>query len=484
MSTHKRIDLICIVAVLFTIALTVLLMSGRMFGLLPVMSRSGSTYFTFNDQNADWDRTSATRIELSDKGSTISGNGAYENDGNIYIAYAGQYVLTGELTDGSVVVDAGKSDQIWILLDGVTLYSEDDAAIRIEQADHVYLTLAQGTKNVVSSGTQFDEKRAASGVDGTIYSRDDLTINGAGELSVSGTYSHGIVCNDDLVIAGGSLTVDAVKDGIHANDSVRIREAEISVSAGDDGITVSNDETAFFYMESGNISIPDCYEGIEAIDVTIAGGTINITSADDGINANGSGEKSVIRIAGGDITITNPAGRDADGLDSNGDIYIEGGHVFISVADSGGNCALDCGTENGGECVVSGGTVIACGGSAMAEGFARDSGQGFLMYSTSAEEKTTVRLLDSEGSELLSQEIPYRFSSVVLSTPELKVGDVCTIVVGEKQEEVTIDNRSDSGFDPAGMHGMPKDGGMPGGKRPPSQPGGMGRPDKRNGEAE
>ena len=86
-----------------------------------------------------------------------------------------------------------------------------------------------------------------------------------------------------------------------------------------------------------------------------------ITSTDDGINANGSGENSVIHITDGDITILNPSGRDADGLDSNGSIYIEGGRLLISVADSGGNCAIDYGTENGGACIVSG-TVIACRG--------------------------------------------------------------------------------------------------------------------------
>jgi len=127
------------------------------------------------------------------------------------------------------------------------------------------------------------------------------------------------------------------------------------------GITVSNDdETAFLYIESGNINISSCYEGLEAIDITIAGGAIDITPTDDGINANGSGNRSVIRITGGDITITNANGRDADGLDSNKDIYISGGTLFISVVGDGSNSAIDYGTENGGVCEISGGTVIAC----------------------------------------------------------------------------------------------------------------------------
>lgn len=455
MSTHKKIDIICIAASILTIVLTILLMDAKIFTATPAISEEvSSDMFTTNDLSADLDTSSATKIALSDQHAAISGNGAYVHDGNVYIAYAGHYVLTGELTNGSVIIDADKEDKIWIYLDGVTLHCDDDAAIRIEQADKVFLTLADGTTNTISSGAKYNTEVIDSGVDGAIYSRDDLTINGTGSLVVSAEYNHGIVCNDDLVIAGGNITINAVQDGIHANDSVRIQNSEISISAGDDGITVSNDdETAFLYIESGNISIPACYEGLEAVDITIAGGTLDIMPTDDGINASGSGDNSVIRIIDGDITIVNPQGRDADGLDSNGSIYIEGGNVFISVSDSGGNYALDYGRENGGECVVSGGTVIACGGSTMAEGFDANSPQGFLIRNTTAAAGTTISLADSNGRELLSAEIPCSFSSVVLSTSELKVGDICKITIGDSQEQITIDNSSSSGFDRARMFG-------------------------------
>lgn len=122
------------------------------------------------------------------------------------------------------------------------------------------------------------------------YSRDDLTINGGGSLNVTTEYQPAIVCNDD--------------------------------------------ESGYVYIESGNISIPACYEGIEAVDITIAGGKIDIMPADDGINANGRGSNSVIRITGGDISIINETGRDADGLDSNGDIFISGGNRTCIGNDS------------------------------------------------------------------------------------------------------------------------------------------------------
>ena len=455
MSTNKHIDVICIVVLLCTLLLTGLFMNGEALGLTRITDGdAGDSQFTANDLNADWDRANATQITLTGDGGSVKGGGAYIYDGDVHIVHAGQYVLSGELTDGSVIIDADSSDKIWLLLDGVSLHCDNSAAILVEQAGKVFLTLAE--ENVVSSGAEYTAEAVSSGIDGAIYSRDDLTINGSGSLSVTAEYQHGIVGNDDLVITGGDIEITAAQDGIHANDSVRFANADITISAGDDGITVSNDdETAYIYIESGHISIPSCYEGIEALDITIAGGTIDIRPTDDGINANGRGSNSVIRITGGDITIINENGWDADGLDSNGSIYISGGKTFISVNGSGGSCALDCGTENGGVCEISGGTVVAAGGSAMAEGFDSSSKQNFIMYTTStANPGTAVTLKNEAGDTLISETIPCSFSSVVLSTPELRLGETCTISVGGSSEEITVDNSSSSGgFGMGGMFG-------------------------------
>lgn len=448
MSTHKHFNKICYAVLAVTLVITVLFMNGKALGIL-VMTNvdSESDMFTSNDLNADWDSSDAAEIILSDNNSTINGNGAYIYDNNLYIASAGKYILSGNLSDGSIIINASSDDKIWMLFNDVSIHCSDCAAIQIEQADKVFLTLADETENTLASGSEYNTDAVSSGIDGTVYSRDDLTINGSGALTVTAEYQHGIVCNDDLVITGGNISITAVQDGLHANDSMRIKDSDITVSAGDDGVTVSNDdETAYLYVESGKINILSCYEGLEAIDVTIAGGTIDIVSKDDGINANGSGQSSVINITGGDITITNSDGRDADGLDSNKDIYISGGNILISVSDNG-NSAIDYGTENGGVCEISGGTVLACGSSSMAEGFDASSTQGFIMYTKSAAAGTTVSVANSDGDELLSKEIPYSFSSVVISTPEMNIGDTCILTIGESEEKITIDNIAvSSGF--------------------------------------
>lgn len=461
MSTHKHFNIICYTVLAVTLAITVLFMNGKALGI-PVMANadSESDMFTANDLNADWDKSDATEIILSDNNSTINGNGAYVYDNDIYIASAGKYVFSGNLSNGSIIINAGSDDKIWLLLNDVSIHCSDNAAIQIEQADKMFLTLADKTENTLTSGAEYNADAVSAGIDGAIYSRDDLTINGSGTLNITAEYQHGIVCNDDLVITGGNISITAVQDGLHANDSIRIKNSTIHISAGDDGITASNDdETAYLYVESGKINISSCYEGLEAIEVTIAGGTIDIAATDDGINANGSGQNSVINITGGDITITNSDGRDADGLDSNKDIYISGGNILISVSDNG-NSAIDYGSENEGICKISGGTVLACGSSSMAEGFDSSSTQGFIMYTGSSAAGTTVSVANSDGSELLSEEIPYSFSSVVISTPEMNIGDTCILTIGENKEEITIDNTAVSSVFAQGnspMKNMQKD---------------------------
>ena len=374
--------------------------------------------------------------------------------------------MTGTFDNGQICVDASSSDKIWIMLDGVSIHCDDNAAICVEQADKVFLTLADGTDNTVTTGDSYTDTAVENGVDGAIYARDDLTINGSGNLSVTTGYQHGVVCNDDLVIAGGNLTIHAKEDGLHANDSARFTDMKLEIAAGDDGVTVSNDaQTAYIYVQSGTMNITECYEGMEAIQITIAGGDLTVCPSDDGLNANGSGGDSLIRMTAGSVTVLNGNGRDADGLDSNGSISIEGGTVFVSLNGDGSNSALDCGTENGGTCSISGGTVIACGGSSMAEGFDGDSSTQCSLLHTltaTAAADSLLSLLDADGNALVSQQIPNSYSCVVLSTPEMKQGETYTLSYGDASEEITLTDMATSNS-AGGMMGGGRMGGFGGG---------------------
>ena len=590
MSTHNTLDKICVAIVICSLVLTVLFMNGEALGITKIVDEdaeqnSDSAYFTTNDQNGSWDTTGAAAITLTGDGASISGNGAYVYDGNVVIAEAGRYVLSGSLEDGSIIVDAHDSSKVWILLDGVEINCSDDACIQVDQADKVFLTLAEGSENTLISGSAYSDTALSDGTDGAIFAHDDLTINGSGSLTVTAQYSHGISANDDLVITGGTITISAADDAIHVNDSIRIKDAAITVTAGDDGLLTTNEvENGYLYIESGtlditasgdgihttgdvtvaggetNISagddgihsdasvfvqsgtilISDCYEGIEALIIDVSGGDVSINCEDDGFNANGgssdmfggggqmgggqndgtfghggmhdsgtdegttgemptppdrsgesmsggmptgqetetasgSGQSSAdtedvetyISISGGNIRIVNEVGQDADGLDSNGDIKISGGTIYISLLGTGSNCAVDYASESGGVAEITGGTIIACGASSMAESFDSTSTQASILYNTSsiAAAGTTLTVTDADGSVLLSWEVPCSFSSALISCPEMKIGGTYTVSAGETSEEITLESVSTTYGDAQG--GMPGgdmgQGGMPGG---------------------
>ena len=469
MSTHRHIDALCACITALTVLLAVLFMNGAALGIEPLEDGDGGQgQFTANDLNGEWDASDATKIMLTSDGADVVGTGAYAVDGDVHIVYGGRYVLSGSLTDGSVIVEADGDDKVWLLLDGADIHCSDGAALLVEQAEKVFLTLAAGSENTLSSGMTYSEAAVSAGIDGAVYARDDLTVNGAGALTVTGEYGHGIVCNDDLVIAGGTLTVTAAQDALHANDSVRIAEAAVTLTAGDDGVTVSNDDgTGYFYMQSGSLTIPSCYEGVEAVTVTIDGGTVDIAPTDDGINAPGTGETSpVIRVSGGDVRIVNDQGMDADGIDSNGDIYIDGGRVFISVTGTGGNAAIDYGSEYGGVCQVNGGTLIACGGSMMVESLDQASGQGFVECAASGGAGAALTLMDESGNTLLDETVPCAFTYVMLSAPGMTAGSAYTVTADGTETQATANSvaAASGGFGPMGGGRMMGGGGQMGGR--------------------
>lgn len=665
MSTHRYFDAICVVVLALTLLITVLFMNGEAYGIQVIVDEDAEAYghavpFTENDKNGTWDTSRATQITLNGDEVSVFGGGAYAFDGNVMITGKGKYVISGTLADGSVIVDADSSAKIWIMLDGVDITCSTGACFDVEQADKVFLSLAEGSENRLTT-LGFSAENLTAGMDGAVFSRDDLTINGTGSLTVTAGEESGIVCNDELIFTGGTVTVDAAADALHVNDNLRIMEAKLNLKAGDDGISLTGLESELYWasgtltatasgdginaennirildgsltleagddgisaggitgtleiaggnlqitaadkgisaentvtmtggtveidaeddgvsavglfrmedgvltitarddgihsdaaveIAGGTVRIPSCYEGIEAVTIDVSGGEITIEPEDDGLNANGgmnsfggrggfggraggmqggpgmgmpgqngenenggfeppmmpggnenerpeqptmpdedgnagsetpvmgsaeeqrepgadaaAGEppampmqetastettdstETWIHVSGGSITVVNSVARDADGLDSNGDIIISGGVVRVSLTNSGSNSALDYASESGGKMEISGGEVIACGSYAMAEGFDSSSSQCSILYNIKrgAPAGTTVALEDSEGNIILSYEVPCSFSSVAISCPEMQIGETYLVAIGDSVEEITLDSVSAS----------------------------------------
>ena len=279
-----------------------------------------------NDPDITYDREDSQVIDISE-----------ETD--VTISEGGTFIITGETSDGSITVDAG-DEEVQLVLRDVSLTCSDSSAITVLSSGGVSVIL-EGN-NYLANGGQFvnDSDEA---IDAVVYSKDDLTVSGEGSLEISSPAGHGIVCKDEMVITDGTYSVDTLEDGINVNDSLLITGGTFTMNAGDDAF-----HTDGVLSITGGIFDITAAEGLEGTEIVIDGGEITIAATDDGINAAQKTEDMdvFVEINGGTIVITMGQG-DTDGIDSNGDITINGGTVDItgmSAIDYDGTAALTGGT--------------------------------------------------------------------------------------------------------------------------------------------
>ena len=291
----------------------------------PVLEYSVST----RDTDPAYDTAAGTAV-FTDAGATVTGEGIKADGTTVTISAEGTYVLSGECKNGAVVVNAPKDHKIQLVLNGLTLTAKSGAPLHIQQADKVFLTLAEGSVNTLSdAGASSD-----ASVDGAIFSKEDFTINGSGSLTVNGNYKHGIVSKDDLVITDGNITVSAASSGIDGKDCVKIAGGNITVSAKKNGIRSTNDKDSamgYIWIRGGNVTVEAVNDGLEAISaLKLDGGSITLKTG------GGSGRKLSSNSAS------------AKGLKCDGDILVGGGTFVLDTADdaihAGGNIYLHGGT--------------------------------------------------------------------------------------------------------------------------------------------
>ena len=314
-------------------------------------STDSSSYFTDKDQDSSYDESSATKVSLSGSTAKVSGNGAAVSGSTVTITAAGTYILSGSSENVQIVVKAGDQDKNQIVLNGVTMKGTD-AAILVESAGKTFITLAEGSQNSISDSASHTN----TDYDAAIYSKDDLTFNGSGSLTIEGNYGNAVESNDDLRITGGTYTIKAYKNALSANDALNIKDATQNLTANEDALHADNDEDTTLgnlYIQSGTITInagddgmhasnaavidggtitvSKSVEALEGTNVTINGGKLDLYATDDGINASSkvTGANIFIKITDGDIKVEVGQG-DTDALDSNGDIIMSGGNLNIT----------------------------------------------------------------------------------------------------------------------------------------------------------
>ena len=323
-------------------------------------SALASELFTERDLQQTPDLTDAIELKLT-SGSDVT------------ISEAGVYVLRGTAKETTVTVEAADDAKVQLVLDGVSLTNSDFPCIYVKSADKVFVTTVSDSALSVTSGFRRD---GDTNTDAAIFSRSDLVLNGCGTLTVSST-DNGVISKDDLKLTGGSYVVTAKSKAFEANDSIRVAGGSYVLNAGSDGLHAENDEdeslgnvyllggsftisagddaihaNSLLQIEAGNYSIT-ASEGLEATQVILNGGRVDITASDDGVNAarKSSALSPRVEINGGNLSVTMGQG-DTDAVDSNGDLLITGGRVEIT-----GNASFDV----DGSISFTGGTVIVNG---------------------------------------------------------------------------------------------------------------------------
>lgn len=530
--------------------------------------------FSDRDLAGDIGESGSVRIQLNGTGASCNANSVQVSGSTVTITGEGTYILSGSLNDGMIIVDADKQEKIQLVLSGVSIHSQTSAPIYVIQADKVFVTLAEGTRNTLSNGGSFnaiDENN----IDSVIFSKEDLILNGSGSLTITSPAGHGIVSKDeltitggeysiqssghsvagkdsvaitnaamtivsgkdgihaengddaalgyayiqsgsfditaegdgisasaqlqidggsftvvtgggsvnaqkqtsdnwggfgsgpmggregsssstqqedsasikaikasaDLVINGGSFTIDAADDAIHANASVTVTGGSFTIATGDDGFHADG----ALRIAAGSINITESYEGLEGLCIEISGGEITLVSSDDGLNAAGGTDSSGFGgmrggdmfAASGDSYITISGGTlfvnaDGDGIDSNGNLTVSGGYTVVEGPTDGANGPLDY----AGSASISDGTVMITGSAQMAQSIGAD-GQGVLGVSTGSQPGgTAIQVLDADGSVLLSWQPQKSFACIVVSCPDMESGATYTLKVGSLSGEL------------------------------------------------
>ena len=273
----------------------------------------------------------------------------------------------------------------------------------------------------------------------------------------SGTSTKGIKAGGGMYLNGGTYQIDSADDSIHSNANITIADGTYTLATGDDGVHADDALT----VNGGTITVTESYEGLEGLTVTINDGTIDITARDDGINTAGGTDQSDfgtfgdhfkgmdsaddeteettdnemwMELNGGYIHIL--AG--GDGVDSNGDLTINGGEIYIDGPSDNGNSAIDYGDRS--SAYVNGGTLVAIGSSGMAEVMSDSSKQEVLMVKLGEQmEAGDVELTDNEGNVIVSYTALKSYDCVIISTAEVESGATYTLTTSGTTKEVTAE---------------------------------------------
>ena len=320
-----------------------------------------SGVFSDRDLAGTYDESTAIPITLNGDSASCDSASVVMDGGTITGTAEGVYLISGTLNDGQIIVDAGDTDKVQLVLAGADITSSTSAAIYALNADKVFVTLAEGTQNVLTNGGEY-VAMDDNNIDSVIFAKTDLTLNGSGSLTINAQAGHGVVSKDDLVITGGSYTITAASHGLSGKDGIAIADGTFVITSGKDGIHSENSDDSslgWLYIKDGTVTITAQGDAVSAMGaLQIDGGTFDLYTGEGSASVEMTGSDQMGQMGGGqrggwtDQTATTETQMEEDAVSQKGikgesTYAINGGTFYIDSAD-------DC-LHAGGEMVIAAG---------------------------------------------------------------------------------------------------------------------------------
>ncbi len=229
----------------------------------PMTTQKSADLFTDRDSKTDYDVAKAITVQLNGNTAKASSNTVQISGSTITLTANATHVISGSL-NGSLVIKAADTAKMQLVLNNVRITSPTSAALHVQTADKVFVTL--NGKNTLANGGSF-VAADDNNIDGAVFSKQDITFNGSGSLTVTSPAGHGIVGKDDLVLTGGTYDITAAAHALDANNSIRVKDSKLTAVAGKDGIHAEHaEDTAkgFVYLTNSTLSVQAEGDGISA----------------------------------------------------------------------------------------------------------------------------------------------------------------------------------------------------------------------------
>lgn len=300
-------------------------------------------------------------ITFSSSGCKVSGSGAKASDGIATISSAGVYRVSGKASGAGIIVDADKDAQVYIILAGADLTSDEGSVIYCKKAAKLVLTLEEGTESRLSDSENYVFEDGDDEPDAAVFAKCAIVVNGEGSLNVNGAYSDGIKSKEGFKLCGGSVTVTASGDGVKGRDYVKLLGGALSVTSGDDGIKTTNADdgdaaVGKIYVKDAAVNVTAGKDGIQSeTQLVIDSGEFKLVTGGGSADAvyktesfgrpferdssDDENTQSMKGLKAGTLITINGGSFDIDSMDdavhSNGTVTVSKGDFVISTGDDG-----------------------------------------------------------------------------------------------------------------------------------------------------